>query len=163
MFARIIRSTAVLAVGSLCLVGCSDEHSGDDVIIAGPPQPQGTEPIEVVYGNQTVRISLDPAQGSADSAVSLVGIWNAADIDVPVEGLSFELEAADGYRPSYLGCPDVPGEDLRFGQVSRYDLDVSWAAQLDYDQCYEIHELHVMRARDTTDPDAGAGGGAGGG
>lgn len=131
--------------------------------IPAPPDLQAPEPIEVVYGNQSVSVPVAPAQGSADSYIGLEAIWDTADLGVPLESLSFELEAADGYRPSYVGCADVPGADLPRGMVSRYSLDVSWAAELGYDRCYELHELHVMRAHDATDPDAGAGGGAGGG
>jgi hypothetical protein len=137
---------ALLATLLLALVACGDDDPEDACHVDAVT-------LTVTYGGQTADVDLADLDGVLDGEVCrvpLVDVVTTATLGIDLPSTYVTFEAADGFRPTQVGCSELPGTTLDDGDVDRPTGTILWDESLGLRGCYHVNDARVIVVTDAT-------------
>jgi hypothetical protein len=126
-------------IAFLCLAcGLEQDISFDEPAPSPPDGPYVT----VLWGENEVDVFLDlldkvEIEGSSVCLLRDV-LLEAGLEEEEIFSMRFDLESADGFRPSSVGCDPLEGEILAFGYLDPESMALQWDASPGLRGCYWV-------------------------
>jgi hypothetical protein len=131
---------------ALSLVACSEEEEKDACHLAAVT-------MTVTYGAQSADVDLADLDGVLDGdlcRVPLVDVVTTANLGIDLASTYVTFEAADGFRPTQVGCSELPGTTLDDGDADRPTGAILWDEALGLRGCYSVNQARVIIVTDAT-------------
>lgn len=145
-----MRGWMIALIMGVLTCACNDSTRGGDIC-----DPADAREITVEYNGDIAVVFLGDMEGTPDvdlCLVSLLEVVESADeLEIDIEEVSFDFEAADGFRPTQMnsdsGCDVVDGDVLSLGWVDRNTGLLVWDDSLGMVGCYYVKQtvkIHVI-------------------
>ena len=109
--------------------------------------------LTVTYGAESADVDLADLDGTLDGdrcRVPLVDVVTATNLGIDLASTYVTFEATDGFRPTQVGCSELPGSTLDDGDVDRPTGAILWDEALGLRGCYSVNQARAIIVTDAT-------------